>query len=676
MQDTTAFVSLVRVLALVISIGVTGGPTMAQDDAVAPVTHDRHTRAHNPDHPTEAASEERFHTTRHNAAHLALPTDETSFTFAVFGDRTGGPNEGIDILADAVADVNLLEPDLVMTVGDMIQGYNQTSGWLQQMHQYKEVMNGLLCPWFPVAGNHDVYWRGPDSPLLQHEANYELHFGPLWYSFSHKNAAFIVLYSDEGDRSTGEKSFREPELQRMSGEQFAFLEETLKRHAEADHIFVFLHHPRWIGGGYGEDWDRVHRLLVQAGNVSACFAGHIHRMRSDPRDGIEYITLATVGGHQRGTVPQAGFLHEFHMVTVRENQIALSAIPVGEVLDVRAITGKVSEAASDLAALVPTFASPLEVSAESGTSQIVTIGLSNPTSFAADFELTLMSDDPRWRVTPDHLHGRLDRGASQSVSFRVHRGANTVDAELRPLELHLGMDMITDSARFPIEPTITTVPGSLVLPAPPTPDENHALELSGDGAGLTALASVPVLPGPLTVEAWIRPDSFDARDGVIGSRAYGLWLESGRPTFYVRTGDGWFDVSADESETLEPGRWHHLAGVFDGEESRLYVNGRLVDDAENPGTVQFGSGALVIGADARWSGWRNGMNGWIDEVRISHTARYEGERVRPQRRLKGDELAALLLHMDGEVGGYLFDSSKNAAHIRLDGDTAVAPAPR
>ncbi|MEZ6164979.1 MAG: hypothetical protein R3B67_11140 [Phycisphaerales bacterium] len=47
-------------------------------------------------------------------------------------------------------------------------------------------------------------------------------------------------------------------------------------------------------------------MLVEAGNVAAVFAGHIHYMRYDgKRDGIEYVSLTT-GGHQRETVPDAG----------------------------------------------------------------------------------------------------------------------------------------------------------------------------------------------------------------------------------------------------------------------------------------------------------------------------------------------------------------------------------
>jgi 3',5'-cyclic AMP phosphodiesterase CpdA len=262
----------------------------------------------------------------------------------------------VKILAQAVDEINLLEPDLVMTVGDLVQGYNQQVEWLMQMREYRGIMDSLLMPWFPVAGNHDVYWRGPGKPSGEHESNYEQHFAPLWYAFEHKNAWFIVLYSDEGNPETEEKATSKPASQVMSDRQLAWLKGTLEKAADADHVFVFLHHPRWLKGGYGDDWGKVHDTLAEAGNVKAVFAGHIHRMRYDgPYDGIEYITLATTGGSQSGLSPKAGGLDHFNMVTVRKQQFAVASLPVGQTMNVREITGDVSDGVRQLNGVVPEF---------------------------------------------------------------------------------------------------------------------------------------------------------------------------------------------------------------------------------------------------------------------------------------------------------------------------------
>src|SRR5262245_45196165 len=55
------------------------------------------------------AQEPRIHTDRPTGAQLLkLPKEDDAFGFVVFGDRTGGPPEGMKILEQAVADTNLL----------------------------------------------------------------------------------------------------------------------------------------------------------------------------------------------------------------------------------------------------------------------------------------------------------------------------------------------------------------------------------------------------------------------------------------------------------------------------------------------------------------------------------------------------------------------------------------
>ncbi|MHC4932295.1 MAG: metallophosphoesterase family protein [Planctomycetota bacterium] len=152
------------------------------------------------------------------AGEPAAPADRESFSFVLFGDRTGGRPDGLQVLERAIDAANRLNPDFAMTVGDLVQGYNAGDKWLEQMREYKAVMGRLERPWYPVAGNHDVY-GGRKNRKEGNVALYKKHFGPLWYSFDYKWAHFVVLFSDE------QLSFSNPaKTQNVGPEQLAWLE--------------------------------------------------------------------------------------------------------------------------------------------------------------------------------------------------------------------------------------------------------------------------------------------------------------------------------------------------------------------------------------------------------------------------------------------------------------------
>jgi hypothetical protein len=153
------------------------------------------------------------------------------------------------------------------------------------------------------------------------------------------------------------------------------------------------------------------------------------------------------------------------------------------------------------------------------------------------------------------------------------------------------------------------------------PDEDSGYALDFDGVDDYVLISDPAMAwGPLTVEAWIRPDTFD--DGVILSNrnsgnGFDLDVTSAGVLRFAVNGTTvcTFDISD------RAGQWCHVAAVWQGcgidHWGRLYVDGVAgVASYDGPCLiatyVNLNIGRAVVGT--------NYFDGAIDEVRVIGTA--------------------------------------------------------
>lgn len=657
MRKTYCVVASIFCFSLFLSPSWHTTTVLSQDN----IGHGRHFFKHGGNFPVVPAKEPQFTTNRQSDVAFFLPREENSFSFLVFADRTSGMDDKVSVLADAVRDANLLEPDLVMNIGDMVQGYNTTEEWIPQMLEYKSIMKELYCPWFPTVGNHEMYWRGPDPPENLHEASYEKYFGPLWYAFEYQNCWFIVLFTDETNPKDGKKSFASAEYTKMSDAQFQWLKETLQKAKGADHVFVFQHHPRWRGGkSYGENWEPVHQLLAEAGNVSAVFAGHIHFMDYAKRDGIEYVTLATTGGRiNPETAPRSGYLDEFHLVTVRKNRIAMAAIPVSAMLDPREITQTVHDDASKLFGhnYVTT---PVVVAGDGKVDASVTFPLENFTSFPLDAVARLCSEDSRWEISSHPQTVHLSPGEKRELKFDLKRAAGTMDWAFREPVIQLDLQSRLPGSVMPIPQRTVEIPLDLRAPLAHTRRTQQAtLEFFGHGDKLR-LPGIHDLRGleQVTLETWFCAKNLDGKRVLIGIKAntteLALQLIDGTPRFVVPFGSLEVLNLDAEGVRVEPNRWYHLAGVYDGKTThsvKLYLDGRLVAKQKTKQSLFPVPQAVILGSEIdRDRLVLSSFEGRLDSVRFSNTARYAGESVDIERDFTRDDATLLLLDMQENVG--------------------------
>jgi hypothetical protein len=158
--------------------------------------------------------------------------------------------------------------------------------------------------------------------------------------------------------------------------------------------------------------------------------------------------------------------------------------------------------------------------------------------------------------------------------------------------------------------------------------------------GIDDIVRVPVtdmlvVGDALTVALWMRVDTIDGMFQTVAAKAY---LDLIDDTWEIGiNGSGVMRWGLSTEDPVHPnvnadappvGEWIHVAGTFDGEAARMYVDGVLVGEAvggviaQDEHDVTLGAG-FDNGADANW------LEGALDEVRIY------------RRALTPDEIAAL-----------------------------------
>lgn len=268
------------------------------------------------------------------------------FTFAVFSDLTGGERERV--FEVAVAQLNLLRPEFIVNVGDLIEGgTNDVAELNGQWDSFDERTAKARAPVFYTGGNHDL-----TGEVLREV--WEDRLGPRYYHFVYKNVLFLVLDTEDNTaermreieairrmgvevyKTQGSEAFEATDYAtlpertsgRISPAQAAYARQAIQANPDVLWTFVLTHKPAWLKSNE-QNFASIEAALSE--RPYTVFYGHTHVYKYEQRLGRDYINLATTGGR---FLPEDGpsFDH-LMLVTVDQSGASIANLRMDGILD-------------------------------------------------------------------------------------------------------------------------------------------------------------------------------------------------------------------------------------------------------------------------------------------------------------------------------------------------------
>jgi len=278
--------------------------------------------------------------------HANFDAEEGRFTFALFSDLTGG--ERPHVFEVAMAQLNLLRPEFIIDVGDLVEGETQDRDELaRQWGSFDERAARARAPVFYVGGNHDLA-----GEVMQ--AVWDERYGRRYYHFVYRKVLFLVLDTeDHGPARTQEiRRLREEALARVREEGWGALADTpyhaipeyaagnvspaqseyfravIAENPEVRWTFLLMHKAPWRRADHAPFFAIEDALTGRSYTV---FHGHEHAYQYEQRHGMDYIQLATTGGVQLAGKGRS--VDHVTLVSVGESGVDIANLLLPGILD-------------------------------------------------------------------------------------------------------------------------------------------------------------------------------------------------------------------------------------------------------------------------------------------------------------------------------------------------------
>ncbi len=437
---------------------------------------------------------------------LDAPED---FQFAIVSDRTGGHRDGV--FEQALHKANLLRPSFVMTVGDLIEGYDNDGPTIDA--EWDEVTGAvrehLDMRFYYVSGNHDIHWK--EKTGLVSKERWEARFGRTYYHFVYQNVLFLCVNTED------------PPPTSIDMEQQAYFADVLAKHPDVRWTCLFMHKPMWaIPEARG--WDAMETLL--ADRPYTVFAAHWHQYHHEVRKGHDYFVLGTCGGGSGLRGQAYGELDHLTWITMTAAGPAVALVDIEGVhdQDYRVPMHRVWVSQLDETPILPESVTlPLPDPAAGGAAALA-LTASNPLSVPVRVVVTPRATPWFWPVSAPAVL-ELPAGARAvpvSLPYTT-RGAWSVQERESPLRLDYTVDIASAGVPPMHHAQQTRISWADTAPRAIRPVDAGAVTVDGDLGEWDAMdAHWSVEPAKLTgtTRLWEGPQDCSLRVQVAEDDAF------------------------------------------------------------------------------------------------------------------------------------------------------------
>ena len=301
--------------------------------------------------------------------HLNFKNDPDEFHFALLSDNAGGPRPGV--VGYGLKMLNLLHPEFVVNLGDLVEGYTNPEGgpaeedeYLDWWAEFDEYVSVLEMPFFYLPGNHDI--NNPPSVKVWHD---RLGGDRRYYHFRYKDTLFLIIDTEDPPKDTDALFESDPELAaeigaayekilqaaaegasgetllelagpieeyfgviNISDEQVEYFNAVIDDNRDVRWTFVLMHAPAWWSPSGGErdpgNFANIEELLED--RQYTVFAAHVHTYDYAERYGRDYITTAMTGALN---VPRPAAIDHIVWITMTKDGPKIANLLLNGMLD-------------------------------------------------------------------------------------------------------------------------------------------------------------------------------------------------------------------------------------------------------------------------------------------------------------------------------------------------------